>query len=109
MSPEAWEISEGWKPLVKALVRLCEGHCVRNNLAFQINQVKEKFGTLRFYYTGGDDYVDGLVAMAEEMSEHTCEKCGSLGHLRTDLGWLLTLCDNHYNERKAEIEARRGR
>lgn len=31
-------------------------------------QVKEKFGTLRFYYRGGDEFVSGLVSMAEGMS-----------------------------------------
>ena len=40
-------------------------------------QVKEKFGTLRFYYSGGDDYIRGVVSMAESMSGHTCEACGS--------------------------------
>lgn len=40
-------------------------------------QVKEKFGSLRFYYRGGDDYVSGLVAMAEAMSAVTCDVCGS--------------------------------
>jgi len=40
-------------------------------------QVKEKFGTLRFYYSGGDDYIRGVVSMAESMSGRTCEACGS--------------------------------
>ena len=31
-------------------------------------QVKEKFGTLRFYYDGGDDEISGMVRMAEAMS-----------------------------------------
>lgn len=31
----------------------------------QIDQVKEKFGTLRFYYSGGDAQVDGMVKFAE--------------------------------------------
>ena len=42
-------------------------------------QVKEKFGGLRFYYSGGDDYIRGLVDMAESMSYKTCEVCGSPG------------------------------
>ena len=31
-------------------------------------QVKEKYGGLRFYYSGGDDYIHGIVAMAENLS-----------------------------------------
>lgn len=57
-------------------------------------QVKEKFGTLRFYYDGGDDYVQGLVSMAESMSSITCETCGTLGRIREG-GWIRTLCDFH--------------
>ena len=59
-----------------------------------VNQVKEKFGTLRFYYSGGDDYIDGLVAMAESMSAATCEECGAPGRVRHG-GWLRCLCDEH--------------
>ena len=59
-----------------------------------VNQVKEKFGTLRFYYSGGDAYIDGLVAMAESMSAATCEECGAPGRVRHG-GWLRCLCDEH--------------
>ena len=62
-----------------------------------LDQVKEKFGTLRFYYTGGDDYVRGLVSMAEAMSGVTCEQCGAPGDLRGQ-GWLYTACDAHTKE-----------
>jgi hypothetical protein len=56
-----------------------------------VEQVKEKFGTLRFYYQGGDDYIDGLVAMAESMSGVTCEECGNPGESHSG-GWIRTLC-----------------
>lgn len=57
-------------------------------------QVKEKFGTLRFYYDGGDDYIRGIVSMAESMSAVTCEECGVPGKQRGG-GWIQTLCDAH--------------
>ena len=63
-----------------------------------VNQVKEKFGTLRFYYSGGDEYIDGLVAMAESMSAATCEECGKPGRTNNN-GWLRTLCEEHAKER----------
>ena len=59
-----------------------------------LDQIKEKFGTLRFYYTGGDDIIDGMVRMAESMSAVTCETCGNLGQQRGG-GWIRTLCDHH--------------
>lgn len=57
-------------------------------------QVKEKFGGLRFYYNGGDDYIRGVVDMAEEMSYRICEECGSPGK-STKSGWIQTLCVDH--------------
>jgi hypothetical protein len=61
------------------------------------DQVKEKFGTLRFYYHGGDEYIHGLAAMAESMSAVTCEDCGAPGQQRQG-GWIRTLCDHHEAE-----------
>lgn len=54
-------------------------------------QVKEKFGALRFYYNGGDSYVNGVVDMAALMSTATCEECGSPGSLNRS-GWISCLC-----------------
>jgi len=57
-----------------------------------LDQVKEKFGTLRFYYSGGDDYIDGMVSLAESMTGVTCESCGNIGESRGG-GWIHTYCD----------------
>lgn len=68
------------------------------------DQVKEKFGTLRFYYTGGDDRIDGMVCMAESMSAITCETCGAPGKLRGDR-WVYTACDEHTREEDRDAVA----
>ena len=64
-------------------------------------QVKSKFGGLRFYYSGGDDYIRGLVDLAESLSYHICEECGKMdetvGHTQ---GWIITLCKEHSNEKE---------
>jgi len=67
------------------------------------DQIKEKFGTLRFYYHGGDDMVDGMVRMAESMSGVTCETCGNPGQMRNG-GWVRTLCDKHAEEQGYMLE-----
>jgi hypothetical protein len=54
-------------------------------------QVKEKFGGLRFYYTGGDDKIRGMVFMAESMSYKICEVTGNRGFLHQKMGWFKTL------------------
>ena len=68
-------------------------------------QVKEKFGTLRFYYDGGDDTISGMVRMAESMSAVTCEECGSPGHQRNG-GWIRTLCDKHEEAYQEQMRSR---
>ena len=44
------------------------------------------------YFSGGDDYVDGLVSMAEAMSYKICEVCGNKGECNKS-GWFTTLCE----------------
>ena len=69
-----------------------------------VTQIKEKFGSLRFYYDGGDAKIDGMVDMAESWAAHTCETCGNPGVNRSIRGWLTTLCDTHYNKRIESIK-----
>jgi hypothetical protein len=64
------------------------------------DQVKEKYGTLRFYYTGGDERISGMVTLAEAMSAVTCEQCGCPAKTRSG-GWVRTLCDTHYQQKEA--------
>jgi hypothetical protein len=63
-------------------------------------QIKEKFGTLRFYYSGGDDYIRGLESMATSMTSRICEVCGNPGTSRSTekQRWVLVLCDKHAEE-----------
>jgi len=61
------------------------------NTGFAVQQVKEKFGTLK-YYCGGNDRINNFVNMAERLSAVTCEYCGNYGKPRSG-GWIRTLCD----------------
>lgn len=63
----------------------------------KFDQIKEKFGGLRIYYSGGDDYVQGLVNMAECWSYKTCEVCGERGSPNKG-GWISTLCESCRNQ-----------
>ena len=62
----------------------------------EIQQIKEKFGGLRFYYQGGDAHISGMEAMAEAWANRSCETCGNKGERRSG-GWIRTLCDFHEN------------
>ena len=58
----------------------------------QVMQIKEKFGTLRCYISGGTDDDYKLIEIAERESARTCEVCGAPGRL-LGRGWFSTLCD----------------
>lgn len=60
----------------------------------KFDQIKEKYGTLRVYFSGGDEYVEGLVSMAEAISGKICEVCGNKGSSNKS-GWISVLCDSH--------------
>lgn len=57
-------------------------------------QIKEKFGTLRFYVEGWDTKSQAFVEFAEYHSARICETCGAPGKTRSGR-WLKTLCDAH--------------
>jgi hypothetical protein len=70
-----------------------------------VEQIKEKFGGLRFYYQGGDEYIHGLVSMAESWAGIACEECGGIGERRSG-GWIRTLCDKHEAEHQERLKLR---
>lgn len=67
---------------------------VKPSEAFKIVQIKEKFGTLRFYTNGWTDEIGAAITEAERASAVTCEDCGEPGKLRGRT-WLFTSCDAH--------------
>jgi hypothetical protein len=95
-----FECGDGWFPILNQLMGNIQHHIDWKNRTEEVvpqvtlDQVKEKFGTLRFYYTGGDDYIRGLVSMAESMSGILCETCGKPG-TSTRGGWIKTACKEH--------------
>lgn len=117
-------VGAGWWPIIEALCGQIHSYIEWKNRTRQhylekpnpyneempeavpqvvVAQIKEKFGGLRFYYDGGDDYVRGLVTMAELWADRTCEECSKPG-LRRNGGWIKTLCDEHDKERQARYK-----
>ena len=104
-------VGKGWWPILERLCANIQSHIDRKAKQGQfipqvvVEQVKEKFGGLRFYYNGGDATIDGMVRIAEEWANLSCETCGSPGKKREG-GWIRTLCDTHEAERQARIKER---
>ena len=65
---------------------------------FEVLEVKEKFGELRFYTNYSNEEIENLIEEYTEKSLHTCEECGKEGKLRKKDGWLMVLCDKCYKK-----------
>ena len=100
-----FECGDGWFNIINQLCQNIQHHIDWKNKDKEVvaqvvvSQVKEKYGTLRFYYSGGDDTIDGMVSMAESMSGVTCEECGNIGESNNG-GWIKVLCETHREERE---------
>jgi hypothetical protein len=103
-------VGEGWWPIIETLCANIQSHTDWWNKNREtrpvveqvvVEQIKEKFGGLRFYYQGGDDQISGMVRMAEAWADHSCETCGAPG-TSGGKGWIKTLCPTH----RAEDDAR---
>lgn len=98
-------VGPGWWPILESLCANIQSHIdwkeKQNNSVPQVvvEQIKEKFGGLRFYYQGGDEKIEGMVRMAESWADHSCEECGAPGERRSG-GWIKTLCNRHEEERQ---------
>ena len=89
------ECNIGWYDIISSVcyrIKQYEKNKKSDYYTVTFDQIKEKWGGLRIYHSGGDDYVDGVITMAEEMSYKICERCGCPGSPNKQ-GWIMTLCD----------------
>ena len=102
-----FECGDGWYNILNQLMGNIQHHIDWKNRKEEVvaqvtlDQVKEKFGTLRFYYSGGDDAIDGMVRMAESMSGVTCEECSAPAQTHGP-GWIRTICEPCETKRETE-------
>lgn len=89
---------EGW-------AKLCEDLCaeikpllerVGYEKEYSLCQVKEKYGSLRWYDNGVPDEIldeyNAIVRKYEELSFHTCCVCGAPA-TKVSTGWICPFCD----------------
>lgn len=85
-------VGPGWSPIIHLLYD-------EKPRKTRVIQVKEKFGTLRFYVELSPPWYDELIEKMEWASAYICEQCGKPGKLREDRSWILTLCDECNREK----------
>lgn len=92
----AWgcETGDGWYALID---EVCQKIQALPDLepTFQFDQIKQKYGYLRIYFSGTEKYdeVWDILTEAEVKSGTICEYCGSTDNVTTQGGWIETLCD----------------
>jgi hypothetical protein len=92
--PYFFEIESGWYGLIKNMI----AELIEAGWDKEIHQVKQKFGTLRFYTGGATDKMYEIIREYERLSAVTCEVCGEPGEIRSG-GWIETLCETHFEQR----------
>lgn len=124
------DIQPGWKALVDGLCYRINGMLTEEKARlFAVKQIKEKLGTLRFYFSfdrdveqpfaeqhpagtiemGSDVDVDrnietfgkirAAIEVAISLSNTTCSVCGQPGRMRHLDGLLSVRCDDHSSVR----------
>jgi len=102
------ECQDGWFDILSKLCYIVDNRLdykkrIKEPLDFFYwSQIKEKFGGLRVYCYGSDDFIKGAIEMAESISYSICEVTGEKGKLRKQMkneaqepipAWMKTLSD----------------
>jgi hypothetical protein len=97
------EFDNGWKDLIDRCLHKLQYFCDLSSAKGEpvqviATQMKEKYGTLSFYFTGEGgkredwDIVDDIIESTERLSAQVCEVSGEYGKLCSMGGWYKTLC-----------------
>jgi hypothetical protein len=115
--PYGLECGDGWKKIVDYTHKKLK----YIDPDYKINQIKEKFGGLRYYFDASIEYgslaydiMNDIVKAAEYEASYTCELCGSQGlskgvKTRNDHGWYYTYCKECSDKMIAERKKRFNR
>ena len=108
------ETGDGWYDLLDKLCSFLQFHTDHNKYPqIEATQVKEKYGSLRFYadiiptegykksletnWPRHHEYLTGAIDFAESMSHNICEDCGLPGEINKEGHWKTCLCDKCRN------------
>lgn len=91
-----FEIGDGWFDLIERLCARLQALSEHPGSPQVVAvQVKEKFGSLRFYVEEANGEQMAAIAAAERESKAICETCGTTGRPVVTGGYLMTRCEAH--------------
>ena len=90
-------LEDGWRKAFGE--RMCEEireALIEDNYLdkYRISQIKEKYGTLRWYDFGATQKVHDIISKYEYISGFICQYCGSPYAKTFNNGWISTICEN---------------
>lgn len=92
--PKGWNIAFG-----KLLLQDLDKEIKSSGVDFKVQDIKEKFGQLRFYFSGGNENIHRIIDAYSVLSENICMICGKPDVYMTNCGWYYPCCkecwDNH--------------
>jgi len=108
-------IGDGWIPILEKLFEFCQFNHDENGYPQLVaDQIKEKFGSLRFYYHFEDcdsknadlgkqwnrteNMLEGACRFAELLTQTICEICGQPGELSGER-WRVVRCESCLNKK----------
>lgn len=96
-----FEHGDGWEPIIRTAAAKLEAlndAMEDPSMYIKASQIKEKYGTLRFYLGSVPEALfyqaNTITGDAEDASEVTCETCGAPGKMQGK-GWYYTACEKH--------------
>lgn len=96
--PEGWRISFGIEMCEKIKKCLIKADYLNS---YRITQIKEKYGTLRWYDNGVPESISSehysIINHYEDKSLLVCQLCGKPTKYVTS-GWIAYLCEEHFKE-----------
>ena len=70
---------------------------------YRVSQVKEKYGTLRWYASSYSEQMEDILTKYEDISQYTCVVCGRINVPIFDDGWISPFCIECYKSHRERI------
>lgn len=115
------ECSDGWFQLLNVGMKHLQRICQISELELVAKQIKQKFGTLRFYYEitksansnkvpiqvqeRASKLIAAVISDMEDQSAFICEETGANGKLTKRGAWYKTLSEEKAKEAEFSTEA----
>ena len=97
------EMEDGWKPIATKVINAIKEYNDNSpeDSVIYIDQVKEKFATMRIDVTYDNvpkdviDKIENLIREAEVEASETCEECGTKNNIGVRMnGWYTVMCED---------------